>query len=403
MKKAKKIIIVFFCITFLISILILSPNAQSTNDNTIFNPGEITLTEVKSNQIGTRGLQFGDITGQEFYIKNMYTGQYLDVKDGIAANGTNVQQCKFNGSYAQKWYIHDYGDGTFGFLARTGATDVYNYALDVSSGSASDYANIHIWEINYTDSQKYKIYQTNYSSFVFLTTISNYSKAVVLNGPTCDEGGNVDQYTYQGHVNEMWILEPVQKNETLGIEYAMKNYNQYVTSYPNLSKMGGDCANFVSQCMLASGVHYDGNWKVYRKNNNYSTPTDRSQLDNTWELCQPNASPWVSAAEFGNYWKNKIGYEKYTVNYILEHSNETLSYQYLPGDVIQVADNFLGILGNSKHTMFITDFSISDYKSEISYQLTYHSNNTEKINLIDFCLKYKNAGENPFLVFYKIR
>ncbi len=45
-----------------------------------------------------------------------------------------------------------------------------------------------------------------YSTFIlYIQKASNFSKVVVLNGPTCNQGQNVDQYTFQAHANEYWI------------------------------------------------------------------------------------------------------------------------------------------------------------------------------------------------------
>lgn len=111
------------------------------------------------------------------------------------------------------------------------------------------------------------------------------------------------------------ILEPVSRNYTLGVYYAIKNYDNYVSAYPNLStcndEVGGDCANFVSQCMLASGIHYQNSWYVYRKNGNYFVPTTVKQLNNTWKLA--DSSPWISARQFANYWKSNSTYRAYKV------------------------------------------------------------------------------------------
>lgn len=40
--------------------------------------------------------EYPDISNDWFYIKNAYTGHYLDVNNGIAQGGTNVQQCEYN-------------------------------------------------------------------------------------------------------------------------------------------------------------------------------------------------------------------------------------------------------------------------------------------------------------------
>lgn len=57
--------------------------------------------------------EYSKINNRWFYIKNEYTGHYLDVDNGIAQGGTNVQQCQYNGSYAQKWYIMHRGNGEY--------------------------------------------------------------------------------------------------------------------------------------------------------------------------------------------------------------------------------------------------------------------------------------------------
>ncbi len=75
------------------------------------------------------------------------------------------------------------------------------------------------------------------------------------------------QYKYNGSHNDEWYLEPVKKSNSYGIKYARKNatISPFTSAYPDLSSMGGDCTNFVSQCMVASGIHYRNSWYVYKK------------------------------------------------------------------------------------------------------------------------------------------
>lgn len=40
--------------------------------------------------------EFSELNGKWFYIKNAFTGHYLDVDNGIAQGGTNIQQCEYN-------------------------------------------------------------------------------------------------------------------------------------------------------------------------------------------------------------------------------------------------------------------------------------------------------------------
>ena len=151
-----------------------------------------------------------------------------------------------------------------------------------------------------------------------------------------------------------------------------------------------DCANFTSQCMLASGIHYENNWYVYRRNDNYSAPTDSTQLDNSWNLTDP--SPWISAVEFGKYWKGNSTFYSYKGKEILNDPSIAWNLPIYKGDVIQIADSVLGILGNSKHTMYITDYDSS------TYFLTYHSQNSERTSLLDLCQQYPDS----YFVFYEM-
>ena len=408
MKKSLKItkkISTSVVLAILLTSLITSSKSQASNCNNEIIDNDMIIENVSTENISTRSLQsnIAELGGRTYYIKNMATGQYLDVQGGVAANGTNVWQYKYNGTQSQQWYIHSYGDGTYSIYTPLGNDGTYRYALDISDGSGDNYANVQIWTPNGTDAQKFSIGRTNFDTYVLFTKCSNYDKAVVLNGPTCDQGRNVDQYTFQAHVNEACILEPVNRNIDFAIRYATTNYEQYVTAYPNLTTFAGktaDCANFVSQCLLASGIHYDGNWKIYRKNFDTNQPTNVTELDNTWEMCQPNTSPWVNAKEFGDYWRTKTKPEAYTVNYILEHPDEIFNKNYYKGDVIQIAVNRLGFLAESEHTMFITAYN--SYNGNNSFALTYHSNSRINKNLLQICQEYKDNGKNPYMAFFSI-
>ena len=55
------------------------------------------------------------------------------------------------------------------------------------------------------------------------------------------------------------------------------------------------------------------------------------------------------------------------------------------GCVIQKADNFLGIMGDSTHSMYITAYANN------TYLLTYHSNDIINKPLTDFCRQEPDA------------
>lgn len=374
--------------------MIFVPITRATVENETFEL-EDSISEFKPMNSPKERIAVNDVDGKEFYIKNACTGQYLDVSQGTAANGTNVQQYKYNGTVSQRWCIHYNTDGTATLFSRVGATDTYVYALDISGGSSENYANVQIYKYNGTDSQKFKIMAGTNDALVFYTKVSNYSKAVVLNGPSFNQGANIDQYTFQNHINEYWILEPVLKNSNLGVDYASANYNKYMYAYPNLTSLGGDCANFVSQCMLASGIHYQNNWYVYRKNENYSKPTTTSQLNNTWELSDP--SPWISAKQFKKYWENQVDTYAYKASDIVANPSLAWNLKLYKGDVIQLADKTIfGNVGDASHTMYITGYTTTSGNS--TYLLTYHSNETLNKSLLDIC----KSNSDSYLVFFKV-
>lgn len=347
------------------------------------------------------------VNGKWFYIKNAFSGRYLDVYRGVPEEGTNVQQYEFNGGDSQKWIFFQQEDGTYKIGSMVGSTvnnetRYINYTLDVNGGNdGSNGVNLQLWSLNNSAAQKFQIglspKQNN--TVVLATGPSNYSRAVVVNDKSCSNEGNVFQWDYNQSSNDEWILEPVYENISLGVEYAEANYNKFVEAFPNLTSWnergGGDCANFVSQCLISSGKqHYNGNWKVYRKNENYSKPTDVDQLNNTWELCHPNTSPWISAAEFKKFWQSY----KYTAlkgSEIVEKNDEVWNYPISKGDVIQLAgEGFFGTVGEATHTMYIHDL---DYTNK-TYLLAYHSNSRKDMQLLD----YAKASKDSYFIFYNM-
>ena len=123
-------------------------------------------------------------------------------------------------------------------------------------------------------------------------------------------------------------------------------------------------------------------------------------MDNSWELCQPNTSPWTSAKQFKKYWANKGEIEAFTVDYILDNPDEVFSKHYYLGQPAQLASHSFLTIGDAFHTMYITSYN--EYNNILSFGLTYHSNSQKNKNLIQICQEYKNAGQNPYVIFYFI-
>lgn len=61
----------------------------------------------------SQAAEYSEINNKWFYIKNAYTGAYLDLVNGNGSPGTNVHQYEYNGSGAQAWFIQHMGNGEY--------------------------------------------------------------------------------------------------------------------------------------------------------------------------------------------------------------------------------------------------------------------------------------------------
>lgn len=137
------------------------------------------------------------------------------------------------------------------------------------------------------------------------------------------------------------------------IDYAYDYYKNYNTAYPNLSKMGGDCANFVSQILKSGGYKTDNEWYIKRKNYKYNKPINSSQLNESWDLANP--SPWISAKYFNKYWSDIVSTDTKSATDFTENDmfNEL---KYYKGDTVQILKKSM-FSYYGYHTMFITNYT----------------------------------------------
>lgn len=326
-------------------------------------------------------------SGSQYYIKNKLSGKYLTVYNNGTANGTRVVQQMFTGGNNQKWRV-----------VRQNSYGVYKLysvssgkVLDVYQGNTGNGAKMNIWT-DYTNStsQKFSI-QLNTDGYThrILTLATKYEKCAVSQGATINEGANVVQYAYNGTQNDQWIFQPVgavvAKN---GANYAKINYDKAPITYPYLtSNFGGDCTNFVSQCLLASGKQFEDVWSIEKLNKDYHYIYNVNQLNSSWQLqsYQNSGSPWISAVRFNYFWSSRVGVFSRSGKYISEHPDEVIKWLIGMGDVVQ----FLDSSGDGEHTMYISGYN--HYKGKMSYALTYHSNSTYQRNLLEIAETYPNT------------
>jgi cell wall-associated NlpC family hydrolase len=70
------------------------------------------------------------------------------------------------------------------------------------------------------------------------------------------------------------------------VAYAAKYWSSYNSAYPNYNPCGGDCANFVSQCLRAGGETTDGTWYTHKGSGctGSSTRSGSTAWVNNWAL-----------------------------------------------------------------------------------------------------------------------
>ncbi len=299
--------------------------------------------------------EYSKINNRWFYIKNEFTGHYLDVDNGIAQGGTNVQQCQYNGSYAQKWYIMHRGNGEYMICSDVGSTTdgnttYVNYALDVDNGTNANGTQIHIWDaVMDGTTQTFSFEKTSNSTYIIKTKCSNYTKAVSLSDNLCDDGINVHQWEYSNHSHDRWILEPVDLYPTMGVDYAKAIYDKKLDAYPNLVGYASPSTNFVSQCLLAGGKHQNDRWYMKRRNTNYSSVLSLEQLHLSW-----NSDPsWLYDWDFYYAYKGNNTHIFSAAN-ITNNPGIPPSYGYEKGDVMQVVSMNNGIMDGCVFNSYIT-------------------------------------------------
>ena len=141
----------------------------------------------------------GIISGTVYYIKNIYNGKYLDVKNGTDANGTDVWTYTFNATPAQKWRAVRNTDGSYTFYSMKSNS---GRALDVTNG------NVDIW--NYYSTAPYqKFTLVRDTSLPYGGTYQIKSGSQYMVWDLVNDTAKI-QSSGNG-LNALWSFEPVTK------------------------------------------------------------------------------------------------------------------------------------------------------------------------------------------------
>ena len=326
--------------------------------------------------------------GKEYYIMNKRSGQYLTVQ------GTNVQQSKFSNSAKQRWKIVHAGNGETNLVSMNNQS----YTLSISGSSANNDANVIVDTNKSASGSRFKISTNNDGvTYRILSKPSSFAKAVVVQGASCNAGQNVIQYSYNSTANDEWFFIPVKIDVSLGENYATKCRNgqaDHLTTFPWLYGEE-DYGNFVSQCLLAQGVHYRDKWYIYKKKDGSPQQMYSYMASSYWDydvlsesemspygFTSYGFSPWFNATAFWAYWEPRLQDVGYTTDSIFPDSeDQALINEYYKsfynkarskfgkGDVVQIITSEASWDGSGsggaatrsvKKAMYIVDIDIID-------------------------------------------
>lgn len=141
-----------------------------------------------------------------YYIRNKFSGKYLDVTNGSADNNANIQQWEYLANAAQQFKFVDAGDGYY--YIYTGASG-FSKVVDVAGKSTADGANILQYAYKGSTNQKFKIEEVSSGVYAIKTGITSGASCLDVYGWSADNGGNIAQWNCWGGDCQLWYLEAV--------------------------------------------------------------------------------------------------------------------------------------------------------------------------------------------------
>ncbi len=152
------------------------------------------------------------------------------------------------------------------------------------------------------------------------------------------------------------------------VAYAEEYYDTpYNSAYPDWTSYGGDCANFISQCLYAGGKSMKGTPGTS------AAAQDWSNWFSTGSSCDTKnvSSTWRGANAFKSYWQsNASSYSTFT-------SVNANAYSYgFKGDAVSL----LNSNGSAYHTLIIVGYDSTNR----DFIVAAHTSNTKTAHLSDY-------------------
>lgn len=260
--------------------------------------------------------------GERFRIVSALNGQKVaDVPGGSIASGAGLQLYSANGTAAQSFYFVDptavrseldklasdnrevVKDGDYAIAA---GPDLSRMVLDVTGGSASNGANVQIYQSNTTAAQRWRVSHDD-DGYLTITNVKSGKVLDVSAGSTC-LGTNVQQYTACGDANyaQKWIAVP---NGDGSVRLLSAVWQQRT-----LDVAGGSLNSQTNVQLYTSNGTATQRFSFIATNPASVDPCDDILKDKGWCVISPSANGAVALDVAGGSLKNGGNVQTYSCN-----------------------------------------------------------------------------------------
>lgn len=147
-------------------------------------------------------------TSKNYMIQNVNSGQFLEVKDGKAEAGANVQQWNADTANPQQHNVWHFEKVNWGYYyVYSGVGDGNNLLLQCDNNK--DGSNIYINDFEKSSNQYFKFVDNEDGTYTIVTRSSKDLSCVEVASADKTAGANVQQWTWNDNNCQKWKLIPV--------------------------------------------------------------------------------------------------------------------------------------------------------------------------------------------------
>lgn len=208
-----------FLSVLLVLLLLVFPIKTQAETDLSLTPSDTSFEIVSENSdVSVASAAGGIVSGTIYNIKNVNSGKYLNVHNGVDANGTNVYQWTKDGSAEQNFkVIYSAATDSYKFYAMCSSSgngrvvDILNHGNPLANGQ-----NVNLWTEESAIAQQFVIIPLGqgqyriackYNTALYLT--ANGTSNGTSTGTSSSSAGNVYISGYVESMTQHWIFEAV--------------------------------------------------------------------------------------------------------------------------------------------------------------------------------------------------